>query len=318
MSCEAPTPHKPADGPAAAKALLSGSFMSAARLGHLAKFLFEALVVKSPGKKLGIDVQPVCVLGREGLGVKGVSPGGAVDEYNHRCNEGSQIKKGDTILGVSGLTGVTASRMMQELLTQTELQLLVLSAQARGEGSEAAARRGKKQAGTAMTGLVSEAHGFSSGSTCASSYASADASIGAFSAYGSSMVSSSKRSGSSALEPQGFACAAAFGSDLAASAASYSTGGASDLIEPVRRSWVAATRRSASFFGSDDSRSASSAEDLNPAVFMSMESMPSLTVEDFLADMDAAPRILDIIRARNSVKKSKRRQAPLAEVKAGS
>jgi len=87
--------------------------------------LFAVTLRRSPGTKIGIDVQHVTVLGSNGLGVEKISQGGVVDTHNQSCPPAERIEVGDTLLP-PGTFPTAPSRLMQDLLSNDVIQVVVL------------------------------------------------------------------------------------------------------------------------------------------------------------------------------------------------
>jgi len=112
--------------------------------------LFEVTLRRSPGMKMGIDVQPVAVLDSNGLRVKAVSQGGVVDAYNQSCPLAERIEVGDTLL-VPGTSPIGSSSLMQRFLSNDVIEVVVF------RGNKGGTTSGDT---SVLTGKCSQLEGF--------------------------------------------------------------------------------------------------------------------------------------------------------------
>lgn len=90
------------------------------------QFVFEAVLSKPDGTRLGIDVLPVTISNFGGLSVLNVARGGVVDTWNQEQTKAQLcIRSGDTLMSVNETRGDVA-KMMEELRVKKDLRLLVL------------------------------------------------------------------------------------------------------------------------------------------------------------------------------------------------
>jgi hypothetical protein len=105
--------------------------------------LFEVTLRRSPGMKIGIDVQHVAVLGSNGLGVKAISSGGVVDAHNKSCPPDERIEVGDILLALDN-GYPRPQRLMQDFLSNDVIEVVVL----RGNADVKALRNADVSMGT--------------------------------------------------------------------------------------------------------------------------------------------------------------------------